>query len=356
MKDFIGAQAAIGRRIAGHGTANLTLQDTRFIGWAGVLLPSVWPCLTAEEKTDTSDVLEGLELAHTLNTQRNAALLAQLQEVAPCLNAMGVEPVLLKGIAHLSTKLWPTAGARLLGDIDLLVPADAVAPAFDALDELADLGTQESGNPELTDREKHALPVQGAGGVAPVELHHSLYRLSLRGVAPAADIIAAATPIQVGKGQAKVPSPTDQVLIAALHGPFSGGYLEPLAQMRDLLDIVFLQARHGDAIDWTRIEDTLVRHNKASIVEITRRCLIEFTGFEPPFGVMPKSARLDAARWRWQLERSWARRLGAFANLSQEAVRSLAAGGAPRYRALGYLGQTETYKRAWRRYIRGEAR
>lgn len=357
MKEYLRIQAALGHRIAGRIGPNIAPDDPSLIVHAGVLLPSVWPCLTDAERALRSDTVDGLALAHSLNQDRNAALLSQIEAVVRCLNGVGVQPVLLKGAAHLVSGLWPDPGARLLGDIDLLVPAEALPKAFEALETLAGIGLQDSGNRELTDRHKHALPVHGAAGAAPVELHHSLFRSAFRHLAPAEEIIAHASPVAVGSGRALMPAPGDQVLMAMLHGPLGGGgYLAPLVQMRDLLDIDFLAKRHGDAIDWTAIEVQLRRHRRGALVEITSMCLAEFTGMTSPFSRTGWLARLDAARWRWQLDRRWSQRLGAFANLSQEAVLSIAAGGEARRRALRYLAQPETYRRAYRRYILGEAR
>ncbi|MFD0981044.1 nucleotidyltransferase family protein [Tropicimonas aquimaris] len=357
MKDYLRTQAALGHRLAGRTGPPIEMDDPRLIGLAGVLLPSIWPSLTETERAHRSDTAEGLELAYALNCERNAAILSQIEAVTRALNTAGAVPVLLKGAAQLIGELWPDRGARLLGDIDILVETEKLEPAFKALEGLAGLGPQDSGDSELTDRHKHALPVQGAGGAAPVELHHSLFREALRKFAPAEEIIARAAPVAVGKGRALVPCPTDQVLIAMLHGPLGGGgYLAPLVQMRDLLDINFLAKRHGLSIDWHSIEAHLVKHGRGELVEITGSCLEEFTGMPTPFSPMGRLARLDAARWRWQLDRRWTQRLGAFANLSHEAVSSLAAGGEPRRRALRYLAQPETYRRAYRRYILGEAR
>ena len=116
--------------------------------WASTAT-AVWPALDAETRTRHAAALEGFAVAHALNTERNAELLAQLTRVVTRLNAAGIEPVVLKGSAHLATGLWPTPGSRLVSDIDLLVDKGAIGTAFSALEELAGTGPQDPGHPEI---------------------------------------------------------------------------------------------------------------------------------------------------------------------------------------------------------------
>jgi hypothetical protein len=60
--------------------------------------------------------------------ERNARLKRQLEEAAASLDIAGIRPILLKGAAMLSTAT-PGYGARILSDLDVMVPARSMAMA-----------------------------------------------------------------------------------------------------------------------------------------------------------------------------------------------------------------------------------
>ncbi|TCP39281.1 nucleotidyltransferase family protein [Rhodovulum marinum] len=356
MSDGLQMLSAIGKLVAGNGAFSWDWSDSRLVRASDTLVTAVWPAANAADKARHAADLAPFEAAHDLNAVRNADLRRQIEAVGICLNRAGIVPVLLKGASHLATDLWPTPGSRLLADLDLLVPQGQLQTAHRTLLELAGRGAQAPGHPELVAQHKHLLPVVGAGGQAPVELHHAILPEEARALAPAEDIIARSEEIVLGQARLRVPAPTDRVLIAMLHGPAGGGtYLAPMLQMRDLLDIRFLAARHGDRIDWDWLERHLAGAGWSGVLEITNRCLVRFTGYAPPVRRCGPVARLDAARWVWQLDHPRSRRVGLAANLARYTLRSLARGGEPRRRAIRYLGQPETYRRAYRRYVLGRS-
>ncbi len=328
--------------------------DPRLLGWSDLLATAIWPALDDATRARHAEALEGFAVAHMLNTARNADISVQLERVVAALNGIGIEPIVIKGASHLATGLWPTPGSRLLADIDLLVPPARMDEAFTALETLAGKGPQKREHPELTAQKSHMLPVEDAGGPAPVEIHHNMFSRGSKHVAPYEEIAARARPLTLGTARARVPAPTDRVLNAMLHGPAgSGTWLAPALHMRDLVDIALLAQRHGSEIDWGWIEDHLAHRGWAPALEITNRCLLRFTGMAPPFRRGRLGARLDARRWMWQLEHPSTRRFGRAANLAGYGVRSLATGGEPRRWALRYIRQPATWARAFRRYVLG---
>lgn len=342
--------------IAGRDRGIPDWQDTRLLAWSNLLATAVWPALDSETRTRFAAELEGFAVAHALNTDRNAELRTQLERVVSRLNAVGIEPLILKGAAHLATGLWPTPGSRLVSDIDLLINADALDVAFSALEDFAGEGPQDRGHPEIIALNKHMLPVIGAGGPAAVELHHSTYEGAAARLAPSADLLERADPIELGGGHARILSPTDRVLTAMMHGlAGSGTYLVPTLHMRDMLDIHFLAATYGPRIDWDWIEQHLTANRWAAAPGIINVCLERLTGMEPPFRRPGGVARLDAARWLRQMERqgAFARQAGMAANHLVYTLRGLRAGGEPRRRVLANLIRPETYRLILRRYLLG---
>jgi len=354
---YLDAVYGLGRLIAGRGGAPLEWRDPRLLSWSNLLATAVWPALDDETRSRFETELEGFAVAHALNTDRNAQLLIQLERVVTRLNQAGIKPLVLKGAAHLATGLWPTPGSRLVSDIDLLVEAEALEPAFSALEDYAGTGPQERGHPEVNGQHKHMMPVIGAGGPAAVELHHAVYAGAAARLAPIGLLRERARPFRLGEGEALILSPTDRVLTAMMHGPAGNGtWLVPTLQMRDMLDIHFLDAAHGSEIDWPWIQYHLASKRWAVALEITNTCLDRFTGMTPPFRKGGTRVRLDAARWIWQMEHPnpVLKQAGMATNHLVHTIRSLKAGGEPRRRILAKLAQLETYRMIVRHYVLGQ--
>lgn len=259
-------------------------RNSRHHSWSNLLATAVWPALDDETRARYAAELEGFAVAHALNTDRNAELRAQLERVVVRFNAAGIEPIVLKGAAHVATDLWPTPGSRLISDIDLLIDADEIDHAFSVLEDYAGAGTQDRGHPEIIALHKHMLPVIGAGGPAVVELHHTVLAGAAARLAPFDVLRGRAHSIGLGHGHAWILSPTDRVLTAMLHGlAGSGSYIVPTLHMRDMLDIHFLDATYGTDIEWRGLQDHMTSNGWAVALEITNTCLARFTGMTPPF-------------------------------------------------------------------------
>ena len=117
-----------------------------------------WPDVPAEAR-------EYLDTILALNGRRNEALLAALARIVAACNAIGVEPVPLKGAARLIERNYPAPSLRFLGDLDVLIPAERSADAFAALQAI---GFRANADFEAL----HHLPMlydREAGGA--VELH-----------------------------------------------------------------------------------------------------------------------------------------------------------------------------------------
>jgi hypothetical protein len=78
------------------------------------------------------EIRAALREAHDGATARNALLLAESARVQAALAAGGVSSALLKGTALVAAH-YPSLGARHVGDVDLLVPAEALDRAIRAV-------------------------------------------------------------------------------------------------------------------------------------------------------------------------------------------------------------------------------
>ena len=93
--------------------------------------PTLAWCLKDRSDLPT-EVREYFEAIHALNSRREKAMLDALEPALRTLNSAGVEPILLKGAAHLIEGLYPP-GARLVGDVDILIVPNLAEPATRSL-------------------------------------------------------------------------------------------------------------------------------------------------------------------------------------------------------------------------------
>ena len=83
--------------------------------------PALAWCL-AHETAAAADVPGYFDAVVDRNRKRNNQLLDSLARVVGALNAIDIEPVLLKGAAHLVERIYPVMGLRVVGDLDVLIP------------------------------------------------------------------------------------------------------------------------------------------------------------------------------------------------------------------------------------------
>ena len=159
---------------------------------------------------------EPLHAAYRVHALQNAVLEQQISRVVPLLRAAAVEPLLAKGWAV--TRLYPEAGLRPYGDIDLYVRPEQHTVAREAL---------------------------VAGAPAPVDLHRGLADLDDHEVD---DVFDRARLVALGDVNVRVPAPEDHLRLLCLHALRHG-----VSRALWLCDIAAgLEARPPD-FDWDRL-------------------------------------------------------------------------------------------------------
>ena len=174
--------------------------------------------------------------------QRNGRLKEQFLELLPALNAIGIEPIVMRGMARLLED--PGEESRLLSDIDLLVPADRLEECARAL---FDLGygqvrtSEEKGVPSVFGRSRDV-------GMLDVHTHLQPLYLKLGYDQLAADCVS----VELGTGRALMPSPTCQLLFTIVHDQLhDGDYWRGLVDMRHLVDIQRIAPK---GVNWTALD------------------------------------------------------------------------------------------------------
>lgn len=194
-----------------------------------------WDALPAEVRAFLSAILERAR-------QRNARLDAQLAEALSALNQVGIVPLLIKGAA---IRFTPGAGAgagRLLSDLDLMIPAEAMPRAVGCLRALGYRFYVE-------DPAEHRLAVLfREEDVGMLDLHSCMK--APRPLVDAEAIARDAAPFAIEGGRALLPSPTSQALMLVVHDQLQDrDYWRGLVDLRHLLDLDGL-ARTPEGMDW----------------------------------------------------------------------------------------------------------
>jgi hypothetical protein len=190
--------------------------------------------------------------ALALNRQRNESLTADLTRMVAALNAIGVEPLLLKGAARLVDGSYPEPALRFLGDLDVLVPADRLSAAAAALEPVG-FAAAKSGPIVLT---HHHLPMlihreTGTG----VELHWRLTRPQYDAIVSPDWLWQHARSFSLGTLRVHLPDATSSAAHNVLHDQINNAnYDLSRVELRQLLDIATIRRWQENNIDWSEID------------------------------------------------------------------------------------------------------
>jgi len=260
-----------------------------------LVAPGLYPALEAagrlsEIPAEPRDALEGLCL---LNRERNRVLQSILRDTAVCLNAAGVMPLLLKGAVALLPDQYPGAFDRIVGDLDLYVPADLLHTSVAALREAGFTDPEQDFGDWDWDACHHAAPLCHPSGQAYVELHRGL-----GGRMPwlTADAMWEGSSILDWKGsRVRVPSLEHRLLHNALHDQVQDwGFVRREVRLRQLLEFERLQALpQAREVDW---KGWLTRLDEAGAGDAVRVYLL--LGHRLFGAPLPEDVRITRqARW-----------------------------------------------------------
>lgn len=263
----------------------------RLVRLTGVhlLTPAFATCL------DELDLAEGLEAdlrsylaaMREAGEARNRGLRADLLRIAKALNAVGIEPVLLKGALRLTDGLFPDDTWRFMHDLDLLVPEATTAEARRALE---GLGWPAAAGEEAG-ASRHELVLVRPDLTARLEVHSVPLEPPHAPLLPAAGLIARSEPLETAGARFRAPSPVDQAIHLVLHAQIQHGHLATgRLLLRDLAELALLARRHGpDLLDSAR--ERLTAAGAALALDHVRHlaaaCLPQTAPPAPPTGRLP---------------------------------------------------------------------
>jgi hypothetical protein len=247
-------------------------------------------------------------------------MLTALARVVQALNGAQIEPVLLKGCARLVENTYPDPALRILGDLDVLVPQERCGSAFAALQDAGFAAKAAS----LTAAHHHLDVLHDPETEAGVEIHHNLVPAWLAEF-PIGWFLDGCQVAPFRSLRVRLPDATRSAAHNILHDQLNNrNFRLARFELRQLLDLAMIRARHESSIDWQQLDAILSAVGLGKSMATYLEFAHVFFG-QPPPGLThaPRRHAVDRLRDRMMSQGKWRLRSGA--NVVRdyvEAVRS----------------------------------
>ncbi|MCH9693201.1 MAG: nucleotidyltransferase family protein [Gammaproteobacteria bacterium] len=276
-----------------------TTPDTSFwtcfaeLADANLVTPAVCSRLQREDSYGaiSDDFRDYFQAALAWNTARNQEIQKELARAIQTLNDREIVPVLLKGAAYINDQVYPDAGDRILGDLDILVPEHQAGLAQSVL---SSLGYVPDGPPHMDyEQHHHREPLRNPACQAYIEIHQEAISPPLTQLLSATDLIRDARVLEKDGMSYALPSPTHAALISFVHSQLIDRCdANARINIRSMMDVAHLNARYGAAIDWNGILGLMESNGLAQSLRNYFCDLQEFAGL----GLSPESSHNLRAR------------------------------------------------------------
>lgn len=213
--------------------------------------------------------------------KRAADLVEEIENVIPCLNEIGVTPIVLKGGASLITGASDPYYIRYMNDIDILVRPEQLGTATSQMIEHGYVMEDETYDIEEY-LHHHQSPLKKANSLCYVELHRWHFKKTLLSILPWEDVWLSAKAVSNEKNdQVKVGSATHQVIINIVHSELSDrGYFEEDIQLFQLFSLYQLVNFYQSEIDWQEIFTRFEKVGVENVLHARMYALAELFGCE----------------------------------------------------------------------------
>ena len=288
------------RRIESAGAA---WPDLVALANSDLLAPTLWSRLRAKglEGSLPDAAAAYLRRSHSVNLVRNDRIRAQLIEAVRAMNGRGVEPVILKGAVDLFVSRYDDPGARILRDVDMFIPREAIPEAR--------AGLLDAGYRELP-RESgkfvtYFVEFSRAGAIVPYDVQWFISgQRDLLGPDEAwrESILRGEDGVRV-----RTLSADHQIVHNLLHSELQDrGADLGFVWLRQLLDLAALVRQLGAAVDWPEVQARFASAGVGGIVAKRLYLAHRLLGLPMPDGIEPALASilhhrraLAQLRWPW---------------------------------------------------------
>jgi hypothetical protein len=264
-----------------------------------LLCPALYGALHRKDLLSSipTELRQYLQTLYECNSERNRRLMALTRETVLYLNDAGVEPVLLKGTAHLFSGLYPDAGMRFLIDIDMLVPAEKMAACVDKLHS-ADYHPLFYPGAAGWEKAHHDLPLLKKNGSIRIELHRQLFAKKHIGLLSAERVSRDALSYTEGKMRARIPSADHLIIHNIAHTQINhDNYEFRTISLRQLYDFVLMADAYDSRIDWPTVALHFKRHGAMNVLLVYLLAGRFFFGQPLPQGIQSTAGARAALSW-----------------------------------------------------------
>ncbi|MBK1646359.1 hypothetical protein CKO25_17250 [Thiocapsa imhoffii] len=279
------------------------------VATAHLVAPSLYATLAARDRLDglPEEIREALALLHQLNAAHNNRLRALLHETTERLNAVGIQPIALKGAIALLSDPDSLDAARMLGDLDLWVGATDLPAAADAL-RAGGYHLPVNIHPSAwswTDKH-HAPPLMHPSGSGYVELHRRVFNARVPSeVITTERLLCAAQGLEWRGVRLRIPSLEHRLIHNALHHQVSDqAFASDRRSLRQLFEFARLRALpEAASLDWARLLRDLDHVGMGEAMRLNLLATRTLFGQALPPGVRatPKALAAEGRFW-WRLE------------------------------------------------------
>jgi len=271
--DFIAGCLSVESGSEFNGFLQATI-DSRRLNWQAVIevannqlvTPALWVALKMRGLSENlpPEISQYLRALHRLNTSRNEHLRAQAIETVGRLNAIGIEPVLLKGSASLLEKTFDDPGSRVMADLDIMVPKKDAETCWNLL--------HTSGYAPINSNfdyahHHHLKPLHRPGNYGVIEVHRDLLCGEAAHVLPTRLVWKNIEPVKTQGISFGVLTPTYRTLHNVLHSALMDErYVRADISLRALHELAVMQTKYPERIDWETIHRLATHRDKTKLL------------------------------------------------------------------------------------------
>jgi len=220
-----------------------------------LVLPSLY---FRSQQAGTFSIFSEIEKEYLLNVadlckHRTELILAQVREITLALNAVGLEPVYLKGIANMLDGLYIHEAERVVGDIDLLLSPQHCRKAIEIFN---NLGYSNENGLDATPPEdaQHYPPYFKEGEPCRIELHIEISREESMPLLSGEKILSDSTEVEYDGIHYRIPEAKHRVLHNFIHSQLrNNNYKDNVLDLRQLLDFHLLILKYQDTVHLNEI-------------------------------------------------------------------------------------------------------
>lgn len=219
---------------------------------------------------------DALHRRYFMGTEINTRIKSQAEEAVRLLNSAGCTPMLLKGGLYLFETPPEALGGRVLRDLDMVVPGDALEACVGVLREAGYVPEGEHDSWTY-----HYRPLHHKDEIVAIELH--IRAGEQRNFITVEEAWAEAVPIEAAGLKMVALAPAHRVMHNIFHSEIqdAGSALGAVC-LRQLCDLAAICVGFTESLDWRSIESRMERHGMGRLFRARMHLAVQLLGAPAP--------------------------------------------------------------------------